>query len=702
MNVKIRQIIGSIHMFNSDKPISNENEDELNRMPFVKRLSKSICNYGSQDCLVIGLMGEWGCGKTSILNLTFSEIKKEKDDWIFIDFNPWYFSNQDNLILQFFNRLLNELKFSDNLTKKAKETLFKFMKGISISANLKFLSANLDLDKVLKQEEFEKFNSFKQDLIDIFYNLDYKIIISIDNIDRLSDDEIQQIFLLVKSLADFPNVIYILSFDQNIVIKTLNKLQVYSGEDYIKKIIQIEILVPEITQSRKNSLIFKRIYPIYEKFSKDSWIPLDDFNDIYWMIVPFIKNIRDLNRLVNIFNFYLFSFKDEININDFLLLLVLQLFEKECYDEIKNNKKFLLDYVSIQRYSRDEQNEMINDFYNNLCNVSKADNKSLLSLLVYILPIFNRIQIPNISLDHGSEDDKELRLCSNNHFDKYFTLSLEDDDVSNGLINQIVNLDDFNEISIEIKSLNEDGKSLSLFTKLIHQSKNFDKNQSVNLIRAIFVIADEIVIDNGTIFSDTYIYIEKLLDNLFNNLNSSDLSFNLICEAISKNFSLYSISRLVYGIECDWGLYGNKQKKEHELYISKNNVLKLEKLIYEKIKELANNKQLFDCNHLLDIIQYWEIWGNEEEINDFLDLNSISSENLAKVLISSIKSSKSIKILNGSSKTQWTFDFEKLKKYYDFEKLINVIDEFKIKTSDETTLNIFNLFLMELNQYLGN
>lgn len=689
-------------MFNSDKPISNENEDELNRMPFVKRLSKSICNYGSQDCLVIGLMGEWGCGKTSILNLTFSEIKKEKDDWIFIDFNPWYFSNQDNLILQFFNRLLNELKFSDNLTRKAKDTLFKFMKGISISANLKFLSANLDLDKVLRQEEYEKFNSFKQDLMDIFSNLDYKIIISIDNIDRLSDDEIQQIFLLVKSLADFPKVIYILSFDQNIVIKTLNKLQVYSGEDYIKKIIQIEILVPEITQSRKNSLIFKRIYPIYEKFSKDSWIPLDDFNDIYWMIVPFIKNIRDLNRLVNIFNFYLFSFKDEININDFLLLLVLQLFEKECYDEIKNNKKFLLDYVSIQRYSRDEQNEMINDFYNNLCNVSKVDNKSLLFLLVYILPIFNRIQIPNISLDHGSAEDKELRLCSNNHFDKYFTLSLEDDDVSNGLLNHIVNLGDSNEISMEIRSLNEDGKSLSLFTKLIHQSKNFDKDQSVNLIRAIFVIADEIVIDNGTIFSDTYIYIEKLLDNLFNNLNSSDLSFNLICEAISKNFSLYSISRLVYGIECDWGLYGNKQKKEHELYISKNNVLKLEKLIYEKIKELGNNKQLFDCNHLLDIIQYWEIWGDEEEINDFLDLKSISSENLAKVLICSIKSSKSINLLNGSSKTQWTFDFEKLKKYYDFGKLINVIDEFKSKISDESILNIFNLFLKELNQYLSD
>ena len=688
-------------MFNSDKPISNENEDELNRMPFIKRLSKSICNYDSPDCLVIGLMGEWGCGKTSILNLTFSEIKKEKENWICIDFNPWYFTNQDNLTLQFFNRLLNELKFSDNLTKKAKDTLFKFMKGISFSATLKFLSANLDLDKVLKQEEFEKFNSLKQDLIDIFSNLDYKIIISIDNIDRLTDEEIQQIFLLVKSLADFPNVIYILSFDQNVVFKTLNKLQVYSGDDYLKKIIQIEISVPEITQSRKNALIYSRIYPIYEKFSKDSQILLDGFDDIYWMIVPFIKNIRDLNRLVNLFNFYLFSFKDEININDFLLLLTLQLFERECYDEIKNNKKFLLDYASIQRYGRDEQNKMINDFYNQLCNVSKVDNKSLLSLLVYILPIFNRIQIPNISLDHDSEDDKELRLCSNNHFDKYFTLSLEDNEVSNGLINQIVNLDD-NDASIEIKSLNEDGKSLSLFTKLIHQSKNLDKNQSKNLIQAILTIADEINIDNGTIFSDSYIYIEKLLDNLFNNLNSQELSFNLICEAIPKTNSLYSISRLIHGIECDWGLYGNKQKNGQVLYISKNDVLKLEKMIHEKIKELANNKQLFDSNHLLDIIQYWEIWGSEDEINDFLDLNSISSENLAKFLVSSIKSSKSINLFNGISKTHATFDFEKLKKYYDFEKLKSTIDEFKTKTHDKTILKVFDLFLDELNLYLND
>ena len=44
-------------------------------------------------------------------------------------------------------------------------------------------------------------------------------------------------------------------------------------------------------------------------------------------------------------------------------------------------------------------------------------------------------------------------------------------------------------------------------------------------------------------------------------------------------------------------------------------MIKLEKIIYENIKELANNKRLFDSNHLLEIIQYWEIWDNKEEID---------------------------------------------------------------------------------------
>ncbi|MBR3140831.1 MAG: hypothetical protein IKF11_08210 [Methanobrevibacter sp.] len=83
----------------SDAPITSEDKDQLNRMPFVKRLSKSICNYNQKDCLTIGLMGEWGCGKSSIMNLIFNEIEKEKKDWIYIKFDPWYFSNQDNLML---------------------------------------------------------------------------------------------------------------------------------------------------------------------------------------------------------------------------------------------------------------------------------------------------------------------------------------------------------------------------------------------------------------------------------------------------------------------------------------------------------------------------------------------------------------------------------------------------------------------------
>ena len=58
-----------------------------------------------------------------------------------------------------------------------------------------------------------------------------KIIVSIDDIDRLSDEEIVAVFQLVKSLADFPNTIYVLAFDYDVVVRALGKVQHGDGKE---------------------------------------------------------------------------------------------------------------------------------------------------------------------------------------------------------------------------------------------------------------------------------------------------------------------------------------------------------------------------------------------------------------------------------------------------------------------------------------
>ncbi|AMK15495.1 P-loop NTPase fold protein [Methanobrevibacter olleyae] len=88
-------------MYN-DAPINERSEDKLHRMNFVDSLAKSIRNYSSNDCIVIGLMGKWGSGKSSIINLLESEIK---EDICILRFNPWNYPSQNMLISSFFDEL---------------------------------------------------------------------------------------------------------------------------------------------------------------------------------------------------------------------------------------------------------------------------------------------------------------------------------------------------------------------------------------------------------------------------------------------------------------------------------------------------------------------------------------------------------------------------------------------------------------------
>ena len=109
-------------MFNTDKPIEKNSQDCLKRTNFSKQLAKAILNYTKQDNFVISLCGKWGSGKTSIINMVVEEMdeltKNKEDKPIIIQFNPWNYTDSDQLISQFFSTLQNKLlnyKSNENL-----------------------------------------------------------------------------------------------------------------------------------------------------------------------------------------------------------------------------------------------------------------------------------------------------------------------------------------------------------------------------------------------------------------------------------------------------------------------------------------------------------------------------------------------------------------------------------------------------------
>lgn len=370
----------------ADKPIEKADEDLLGRSDFAKQFGKSICEYDSKDGLVIGLYGKWGSGKTSIINMAISEIpinegeakKVKKEKWysklykrirrfdtsqkteeenqnnnpIIMRFSPWNYSDKNNLISLFFHELKNKLgvaKGEENKEKIGKAicqysdiidvSLFIPVVGPAIAPILKTIAKS----KGAKLMQAPSLYEAKEKLCEALEDFNHKIIVFIDDIDRLTTPQIKDIFQLVKQVGDFPNIIYVLTMDREIVCNALSEYHNIDGDEYLKKIVQVSFevpeidksLLPEILKNRLSGIIHKNDYE--EKFENNNY-----FEKVLENCVnPYIKNIRDVNRLINAFQFKYDALWKETSFVDLLAITAIEIFEPKLYEWIFNNKDFI-------------------------------------------------------------------------------------------------------------------------------------------------------------------------------------------------------------------------------------------------------------------------------------------------------------------------------------------------------------------------
>lgn len=99
-------------MLYDDQPISQDEEDKLNRTPFVDEIVELINRYTEYDekkdnhaGLVIGLEGAWGSGKTSILNLLENKFQERKEKYVVQRLDSWLALDCTALAAEFFKML---------------------------------------------------------------------------------------------------------------------------------------------------------------------------------------------------------------------------------------------------------------------------------------------------------------------------------------------------------------------------------------------------------------------------------------------------------------------------------------------------------------------------------------------------------------------------------------------------------------------
>ena len=97
-------------MISPDLPITRSSDDKLNRQSFAESLARVLLRSTFPTSFTVGLYGEWGSGKTSLLNMVIEQVEAKNKDVIVLRFNPWLCSDPIQLITQFFKQMASAIK----------------------------------------------------------------------------------------------------------------------------------------------------------------------------------------------------------------------------------------------------------------------------------------------------------------------------------------------------------------------------------------------------------------------------------------------------------------------------------------------------------------------------------------------------------------------------------------------------------------
>lgn len=436
--------------FKPDKPIAENSEDAFNRGAFAKRVALIAENANTSTSIVVGIYGKWGEGKTSVLNLIESELK---DKIVTIRFNPWYFKDENDLLIHFFREISEKLghKLTSDKTRALK-AIANY--GESVTSYISVVAPKIGFGTSLITQMAKKFSnetleSQKQKINEFIIKADTHFAIFIDDIDRLNIQEIQTVFRLIKLLGDFPRFTYILAFDDDLVAKSLGHQfgegTVTDGYEYLEKIIQIPIKLPApyTSELRKFTLthINKALDGIKIQLSEDDSKRFRDNFDLAF--TPALKNPRLAIRLSNAIAFSVPLVKGEVNISDFLTLECIRVFYPELYDFIRDNGDvFISNYDSYQinhrfindefkKFSKQKIDTFLKKFPDMLANLIR---EMLSDLFPQLKSLFSNYMYPD---ETKLEWNQEQRICSPGYFKRYFAYVVADGEISDTYFKQI-------------------------------------------------------------------------------------------------------------------------------------------------------------------------------------------------------------------------------------------------------------------------
>lgn len=407
-----------------DTPLKKISEDRLGRENIVDLIVDSINDNVQKNhpCLVYGIYGKWGEGKTSLMNFVEEKLTSSGNtaNINIIKFNPWLANNEEALLREFFQ------KITDSVDRKFRKVLRRYSSAAILASKtiLKTCSPGLgsklvelveSIINTLKKREVT-LTSLKADVNKSIVQSGKYLLVIIDDVDRLDKEELHAVLRLIRQVADFDNCLYLVAMDIDIVSKSIGDYygmgNSQDGRKFVDKIVQVPITLPYIPKCDMQRIVEDELSDV-----------LDDYVDpvtkieIAMSVAPFFGTYRELKRYCNQLQFVLPHLKGEVNIVDLSILEAIKNISAESYHKIYEQRESLLRQVSNVYYMKDEESKKAVD---KMCQEAK---EYVVKDLDENIKKVIRASLDSLFEKRALYDDKhilEKRLNTDVYFAKYF------------------------------------------------------------------------------------------------------------------------------------------------------------------------------------------------------------------------------------------------------------------------------------------
>ena len=569
-----------------------------------------------------------------------------------VEFNSWQVSGQ-NITAAFFSELGAVLGKSSSsaAAKKSKRRLEKYAAHLALGGSTlekvgialgvagvpfseyvkaagkvtgsiaKTAKQGADAEEAMAAEA--PLSTLKTQLAEALLGLDRPVLIVIDDIDRLTSEEVREVIQLTKANADFPNLIYLLLFERRVVSEALDQISGNRGYEFLEKVVQVGYHVPHASPDAVQRVLFSgldsnlKIPGVNEKWEAARWHNL--FRD---GLAHYFVTLRDVYRFLTSFGFHVDQFRTtdgfEVNPVDLIGLEVLRVFEPDVYELLPRSQTILTRDPGKGRIGETKQ-EIVAAGFNQILEATRPERRGTVKkILELVFPPVTAQFGGREGLSSAKQEWLRLgRVCHSDLFEKYFTLVVPATDLSQIEMERLIKSANDQRVFLDqLRALRSRGLLGTALNRADAYRDKVPLESLPSLIRSLCEFSDELDPPepaSGFFFFDSLAILWRLV------------YFGLRREKQRKRFRLLrdafiNVDALLLPLEIitTERRSQDKDNRGFEYLLTESELSALTSIVLDKVRVWAADGRLRTHPRAEEVLFEWARLGEREEVRGWL------------------------------------------------------------------------------------